>query len=90
MGAIIDALTPRMHGEDLVKLEEFKKLNPPGDLAEGAVMEMTGIRGDTLLYRNSAGTVGAVHSIVFTRYVLCAFAHLTGIFLFWCLAETVL
>ena len=66
MAAIIDALTPRMNGEDLDKLEDFKKLNPSGDLVEGAVMEMT-IRGDTLLYRNSAGTVGAIHSIVFTR-----------------------
>jgi len=30
-------------------------------------MEMT-IRGDTLLYRNNAGTVGAIRSMVFTRY----------------------
>lgn len=30
-------------------------------------MEMT-IRGDTLLYRNNTGTVGAIHSNVFTRY----------------------
>lgn len=30
-------------------------------------MEMT-IRGDTLLYRNNTGTVGAIHSSVFTRY----------------------
>ena len=68
VAAIIEAIKPRMNGQDLEKLEEFKKLNPSGDLVEGAVMEMT-IRGDTLLYRNSAGTVGAIHSSVFTRCV---------------------
>jgi hypothetical protein len=67
--AIIEALEPRMAGEDLDKLEEFKMLNPPGDLVEGAVMEMT-IRGDTLLYRNSGGSVGAIHSEVFCK-ALC-------------------
>jgi len=66
VAAIVEALKPRMNGQDLEKLEEFKKLNPPGDLAEGSVMEMT-IRGDTLLYRNNAGTVGAIRSMVFTR-----------------------
>ena len=30
------------------RLEEFKKLNPPVDLVQGAEIEMT-IRGDTLL-----------------------------------------
>lgn len=50
-------------------LEEFKKLNPPVDLVEGAEMEMT-IRGDTLLYRNASGGVGAIHSAVFTS-ALC-------------------
>eukprot|EP00591_Stephanopyxis_turris_P012839 CAMPEP_0195516924 /NCGR_PEP_ID=MMETSP0794_2-20130614/9160_1 /TAXON_ID=515487 /ORGANISM="Stephanopyxis turris, Strain CCMP 815" /LENGTH=267 /DNA_ID=CAMNT_0040645641 /DNA_START=68 /DNA_END=871 /DNA_ORIENTATION=- len=64
--AIVEALKPRMKGEDLDKLDEFKKLNPPVDLVEGAVMEMT-IRGDTLLYRNSAGSVGAIHSDIFCR-----------------------
>ena len=51
------------------RLEEFKKLNPPVDLVEGAEIEMT-IRGDTLLYRNAVGGVGAIHSAVFTR-ALC-------------------
>eukprot|EP00566_Odontella_aurita_P016718 CAMPEP_0113561282 /NCGR_PEP_ID=MMETSP0015_2-20120614/19892_1 /TAXON_ID=2838 /ORGANISM="Odontella" /LENGTH=258 /DNA_ID=CAMNT_0000463065 /DNA_START=214 /DNA_END=990 /DNA_ORIENTATION=+ /assembly_acc=CAM_ASM_000160 len=64
--AIVEALEPRMKGEDLEKLEEFKKLNPPGDLVEGAEMEMT-IRGDTMLYKNSAGGVGAITSAVFCR-----------------------
>jgi hypothetical protein len=50
-------------------LEEFRKLNPPVDLVEGAEIEMT-IRGDTLLYRNAVGGVGAIHSAVFTR-ALC-------------------
>lgn len=64
--AIIEALEPRVKGEDLEKLDEFKKLNPPVDLIEGAEMEMT-IRGDTLLYKNSAGGVGAITSAVFCR-----------------------
>ena len=48
------------------RLEEFKKLNPPVDLVEGAEMEMT-IRGDTLLYKNAVGGVGSIHSRVFTE-----------------------
>jgi len=64
--AIIEALEPRMNGEDLEKLDEFKKLNPPVDLIEGAEMEMT-VRGDTLLYKNSAGGVGAITSKVFCK-----------------------
>lgn len=67
--AIIEALTPRMNGEDLDKLEEFKKLNPPVDLIEGAEMEMT-VRGNTMLYKNSLGGVGQIDSEVFCR-ALC-------------------
>jgi hypothetical protein len=33
--AIVESLKPRMMGQDLEKLEEFKKLNPPVDLVEG-------------------------------------------------------
>ena len=33
--AIVEALTPRMNGEDLDKLDEFKALNPPVDLIQG-------------------------------------------------------
>ena len=33
--AIVEALTPRMNGEDLDKLDEFKALNPPVDLVQG-------------------------------------------------------
>jgi hypothetical protein len=48
-------------------LEEFKKLNPPvARLVEGAEIEMT-IRGDTLLYRNAVGGLGAIHSAVFMK-----------------------
>lgn len=36
VAAIVEALKPRMNGQDLEKLEEFKKLNPSGDLAEGS------------------------------------------------------
>jgi len=67
--AIVEALEPRMKGVDTDKLDEFKKLNPPVDLVEGAEMEMT-IRGDTMLYKNCAGAVGAIHSEVFCR-ALC-------------------
>jgi len=61
---IVEALQPRMNGQDLEKLDEFKKLNPPVDLIKGAEMEMT-IRGDVMLYRNSAGGVGQIVSRVF-------------------------
>ena len=37
-----------------------------GDMIEGAEVQMT-IRGDTLLYKNCAGGVGAIHSDVFCR-----------------------
>jgi hypothetical protein len=64
--AIIEALEPRMHGEHLETLEEFKKLNPPVDLIQGAEMEMT-IRGDVLLYKNAVGGLGQIKSDVFTK-----------------------
>lgn len=67
--AIVEALTPRMNGEDLDKLDEFKALNPPVDLIQGAEIEMT-IRGDTLLYKNAVGGVGSIRSSVFCR-ALC-------------------
>lgn len=67
--AIVEALEPRMNGEDLDKLEEFKKLNPPIDLIEGAEMEMT-IRGNTMLYKNSVGGIGQIESHVFCK-ALC-------------------
>jgi hypothetical protein len=50
----------------LIRLEEFKKLNPPVDLVKGAEIEMT-IRGDTLLYKNAVGGVGTIRSEIFTR-----------------------
>lgn len=68
-GAIVEALEPRMNGEDLDKLEEFKSLNPPIDLVEGAEMEMT-IRGNVMLYKNSIGVVGKIESEVFCK-ALC-------------------
>lgn len=67
--ALNESLKPRMNGQDLDKLEEFRKLNPPVDLIKGAEMELT-IRGDTLLYKNATGAVGMIHSAVFTR-ALC-------------------
>lgn len=66
LAAICDALEPRMGGRDLDKLEEFKKMNPPGDMVEGSEIQMT-IRGDTLLYQNSAGAISAIHSDTFCR-----------------------
>lgn len=67
--AIVESLEPRMKGKDLDKLEEFKKLNPPVDLIEGAEMEMT-IRGEVLLYKNATGGVGTIRSRAFTE-ALC-------------------
>lgn len=48
------------------RLDEFKKLNPPGNLDKDSELLMT-IRGDTLLYKNAAGNVGTIHSEVFTK-----------------------
>eukprot|EP00581_Thalassiosira_minuscula_P009035 CAMPEP_0183702562 /NCGR_PEP_ID=MMETSP0737-20130205/623_1 /TAXON_ID=385413 /ORGANISM="Thalassiosira miniscula, Strain CCMP1093" /LENGTH=274 /DNA_ID=CAMNT_0025929191 /DNA_START=36 /DNA_END=860 /DNA_ORIENTATION=+ len=67
--AIIEALEPRMNGQDLESLVEFQKLNPKVDLVEGAEMEMT-IRGDVLLYKNAVGGLGQIKSAVFTK-ALC-------------------
>mmetsp|Transcript_1116 Transcript_1116/g.1613 ORF Transcript_1116/g.1613 Transcript_1116/m.1613 type:complete len:274 (+) Transcript_1116:89-910(+) len=64
--ALAESLVPRMNGKDLHTVEEFKKMNPPGDLVEGAEMEIT-IRGDHLLYKNSAGGVGAIRSEALCR-----------------------
>ena len=65
--AIIEALEPRMNGADDVSLDEFKKLNPPVDLVQGAEMEMT-IRGDTLLYKNAVGGLGQVSAdVIFAK-----------------------
>lgn len=64
--AIIEALEPRMNGQDLEKLDEFKALMPPVNLIKGAEMEMT-IRGDTLLFKNPTGGVGTIRSRVFTE-----------------------
>lgn len=67
--AIIESLEPRMNGEDLDSLEEFKRLNPKVDLIEGAEIEMT-VRGDVLLYKNAVGGLGQIKSAVFTK-ALC-------------------
>jgi len=67
--AIVEALEPRMNGQDLDKLTEFQKLNPKVDLIEGAEMEMT-IRGNSMLYKNSLGGVGQIDSEVFCK-ALC-------------------
>jgi hypothetical protein len=67
--AIVEALEPRMKGQELETLEHFKKLNPPVDLVEGAEIEMT-IRGDTLLYKNAVGGVGSLKSRLFME-ALC-------------------
>jgi len=66
---IVESIEPRLRGQELEKLEEFKNLNPPVDLVEGAEIEMT-IRGDTLLYKNAVGGVGSLKSRLFCE-ALC-------------------
>ena len=48
------------------RLDEFKKLNPSGNLEKDTELLMT-IRGDTLLYKNALGNVGTIRSEVFTK-----------------------
>ncbi|CAB9526637.1 Chalcone-flavanone isomerase [Seminavis robusta] len=64
--AIVESLKPRMNGQDLETLDEFKKLNPSGNLEKGSELIMT-IRGDTLLYKNAMGNVGTIQSAAFTK-----------------------
>jgi hypothetical protein len=52
-----------------LRLEEFRKLNPPVDLIKGSEIELT-IRGDTVLYKNAVGGVGTIKSEAFTT-ALC-------------------
>jgi len=66
MAAIMEALEPRMNGQDLHHLESFKTMNPPGDLKEGSEMIMT-IKGDTMVYRSSEGAMGTIKSQIFVN-----------------------
>jgi hypothetical protein len=66
IAAIVEAIQPRLKGQNLQVLDEFKKLFPAVDLVEGAEVEMT-IRGDTLLLKNSVGGVGSINSRAFTE-----------------------
>ncbi|CAJ1897654.1 unnamed protein product [Cylindrotheca closterium] len=70
--AILEALEPRMNGDDLDKLEEFKKLNPTDAFLEGAIIEMT-VKGDTLVYKNVIGNVGSLKSERFAEAVCDAY-----------------
>lgn len=65
--AIVEALKPRMNGQDLEKLEEFKAMNPPGDLIEGSELIMTIRGGDVMMYRTAAGMLGIIRSEIFCR-----------------------
>ncbi|KAL7529685.1 hypothetical protein ACHAWF_003081 [Thalassiosira exigua] len=66
--AIIESPEPRMKGQDLSALEEFKEFNPRVDLVEVTEMEMT-IRGGMLLllYKNAVGRIVQIKSAVFTK-----------------------
>jgi hypothetical protein len=66
ISAIVEAIEPRLNGQSLETLDEFKKLFPPVDLVEGAEVEMT-IRGDMLLLKNATGGVGTIKSKAFTE-----------------------
>lgn len=72
IAAILEAVEPRMNGEDLDILEEFKKLNPPDAFVEGAIIEMT-VKGDTLVYKNVVGDVGTLKSKRFSEAVCDAY-----------------
>jgi hypothetical protein len=52
--------------QDLEKLDEFKALNPSGDLLEGSEMIMS-LKGDTMYYRTSFGGNGSITSAVFVQ-----------------------
>ena len=61
-----------MGGQDMDKLEEFKKLNPPDAFVEGATIEMS-VRGDMLVYKNVVGQVGTLTSRCFAEAVCDAY-----------------
>ena len=63
IAAIVEAVEPRLKGQNLETLVEFKELFAPVDLVEGDEIEMT-IRGDTLLLKTALG-VGSLRSRAF-------------------------
>jgi Chalcone isomerase-like len=65
IAAIVEAVEPRLKGQDLGSLDEFKKLFAPVDLNEGDEVEMT-LRGETLLLK-TALNVGSIQSRAFTE-----------------------
>jgi hypothetical protein len=63
IGAIVEAVEPRLKGQNLETLAEFKGLFAPVDLVEGDEIEMT-IRGDTIMIKTALG-VGSLRSRAF-------------------------
>lgn len=63
--AIVEAIEPRLNGQNLETLVEFKEIFPKVDLVEGDEIELT-IRGDTLLLKTGLG-VGTIRSRPFTE-----------------------
>jgi hypothetical protein len=65
--AIVEALEPRMKGQDAQALESFRQMSvtPPVDLKEGDEIKMTVI-GDLLHYRTAGGGGGTIQSHALT------------------------
>jgi len=68
INAIVEAIEPRLKGENLDTLDQFKELFPKVDLVEGDEVELT-IRGDILLLKTGL-TVGTIDCRNFTQ-ALC-------------------
>ena len=67
INAIVEAIEPRLKGENLDTLDQFKELFPKVDLVEGDEVELT-IRGDILLLKTGL-TVGTIDCRNFTQAV---------------------
>lgn len=65
IAAIVEAVEPRLKGQNLETLDQFKEIFPKVDLQEGDEVEMT-LRGDTLLLK-TALTVATIQSRAFTE-----------------------
>lgn len=68
ISALMDALEPRMQGQDLHTLEEFSKLKDYGSMHKGEEILLT-LAGDKMTCKCSNGGNGFIQSEVFTKAV---------------------